>query len=231
MIRILIADDHLLFRQVVRDIIEREQDLAVVAEAGDGQEAALRAAETQPDVVLLDLAMPICDGFEATERILACSPHSRVVIFSASNQEEHLLLALQCGAIGYITKDVGAEGLLTAIRRAACNELYIISPLATRFLTLVRTLTLDAKQSERSIRTLTQSDPLIRPSKPKKSKRHLPLSRREQEVLALIRQGQRNREIADVLRISEATVHKHVQNIFEKLNARNRAEALFLAQA
>lgn len=230
MIRILLADDHLLFRQAIRDVLALETDLTVVAEAGDGQEAVLLAAEMQPDVILLDLAMPVCDGFEATERILACSPHSRVMIFSASNQEEHVFLALQCGAIGYITKDVGSETLLTAIRRAAQGELYITSPLVTRFLAFIRTLTLDTKQTERSLRMLAQSDPLRHPRKPHKSKRNLPLSQREQDVLALMRQGQRNREIADVLCISEATVHKHVQNIFEKLNARNRAEALFLTQ-
>lgn len=227
MVRILIADDHLLLRQVVREVIEREQDLEVVAEAGNGQEAALQAAETQPDVVLMDLSMPVCDGFEATERILACSPHSRVVIFSASDQEEHVLRALQRGAIGYITKDVDSNSLLMAIRRAAQGELYMVHPLATRLLSLLRTLTSDPPRERR---TLAQRMPLSHQKKPKKSKRHLPLSQREREVLNLIRQGQRNREIALELRISEATVHKHVQNIFAKLNARNRAEALFLAQ-
>src|SRR5579859_3025117 len=95
-VRIMIADDHLLLRQVVREIVAREPDLEVVAEAGDGQEAILRAAEMQPDVVLMDLMMPVCDGFQATEQILACSPRSRVVIFSASSEEEHMLRALQC---------------------------------------------------------------------------------------------------------------------------------------
>lgn len=228
MVRILIADDHLLLRQVVREVIAREQDLEVVAEAGNGQEAALLAAETQPDVVLMDLTMPVCDGFEATERVLACSPHSRVVIFSASDQEEHVLLALKRGAVGYITKDVGAESLLMAIRRAAQDELYMVQPLATRLLTLLRTFASDTTNKSRNP---NQSEPAPHVKKPKKSKRHLPLSQREKEVLNLIRLGQRNREIAQELRISEATVHKHVQNIFEKLNARNRAEAIFLGQA
>ena len=227
MIRILIADDHCLLRQVVRDILEREQDLEVVAEAANGQEAALLAAELQPDVVLMDLAMPVCDGFEATQRILASVPHARVVIFTASSQEEHLLRALQSGAIGYITKDVGPASLITAIRRAAQNELYLIPPVAARLLALLRTLT---PAPSRPMRVLDHI-PLPVHANKKKSKRHLPLSQREQEVLALIRQGQRNREIARALRISEATVHKHVQNILEKLNARNRTEALFLAQA
>ena len=229
----MIADDHLLFRQVVREIIEREPDLEVVAEASDGREATLKAAETQPDVVLMDLTMPICDGFQATEHILASSPHSHVVILSASSEEGHVLRALQCGAIGYVTKDVSAEGLLTAIRRAAQDELYMAGPLATRLRAVLRTLTPQSAQKAAPTRSTpgdsTQST--AAPAKKKKSKRNLPLTGREREVLNLIRQGQRNREIARELRIAESTVHKHVQNIFEKLDARNRAEALFLARS
>lgn len=228
MVRILIADDHLLFRQVIREVIASEPDLEVVAEAGNGQEAALLAAEMQPDVVLMDLAMPVCDGFEATERVRACSPQARVVIFSGSDQIEDVLSALQCGAVGYITKDVGPDSLLTAIRRAAQDELFILPPLAPRLLALLRTLPIDAKQVARNIRILNAENHVAAQSK-KKSKRGLPLSQREKEILALVRQGQRNREIARGLRISEATVHKHLQNIFEKLNAHTRAEAIYRA--
>ena len=241
-------DDHLLFRQVVREIVEREADLEVVAEAGDGEAAVQQATEVQPDVVLMDLSMPGCDGFQATQQILACSPHSRVVIFSASAEEQHVLRALQCGAIGYLTKDASAEGLLTAIRQAAQNDLYMAHPLSTRLLALLRTLRLDIPQKVAPPHAQSISDLAIEPgnisditaanifsdsteARRPKRKRHLPLSEREQQILNLIRQGQRNREIARELRIAEATVHKHVQNIFEKLDARNRAEALFLAQA
>ena len=232
MVRILIADDHALIRQAVRGVVEKEQDLEIVAEASDGHEAALRASETQPDVVLMDLAMPVCNGFDATERVLACSPHSRVVIFSASDQEEDALQALQRGAIGYITKDTGPEGLLNAIRRAARNELYMASPLAQRLLALLGTLTLAIPQEKQipEIRRASHQDKPSVHARKKKSKRNLPLTEREKEILNLIRLGQRNREIARELRIAEATVHKHIQNIFEKLNARNRAEALFLAK-
>ncbi len=230
-VRILIADDHLLLRQVVREIVAREPDLEVVAEASDGQEAIVRAAEMQPDVVLMDLMMPVCDGFQATEQILACSPGSRVVIFSASAEDEHMLRALQCGAMGYITKDVSGDSLLYAIRRAARDELYMPYPLGTRLLALLRTLRPERgnragsarrRSSERRLRAVS--------TRKKQSKRNLPLTGREREVLNLIRQGQRNREIARELRIAESTVHKHVQNIFEKLDARNRTEALFLVQ-
>jgi two-component system nitrate/nitrite response regulator NarL len=232
LIHIMIADDHLLFRQVVREIIDREPDLEVIAEASNGQEAILCAIETQPDIVLLDLLMPLCDGFQATEQILAHSPHSRVVIFSASSEEQHVLQALQCGAIGYITKDSNADGLLNAIRRASQDELYMPAPLATRLLALLRTFKPENEQKARGrLRRRSPLHPLQTvPTRKKKSKRNLPLTGREHEVLNLIRQGQRNREIARELRIAESTVHKHVQNIFEKLDARNRTEALFLVK-
>ena len=229
MIEVMIADDHLLLRQVVREIIEKEPDLEVIAEASNGQEATVYAAEMRPDVVLMDLITPSCDGFQATEHILACSPHSRVVIFTASSEEQHILRALQCGAIGYITKDSDAERLLTAIRRAAQNELYMPYSLATRLFGLLRTLKPENDKKARDPRTPAYRlrDGLV---SRKKSKRNLPLTGREHEVLNLIRQGQRNREIAHELRIAESTVHKHVQNIFKKLDARNRTEALFLTK-
>jgi two-component system, NarL family, nitrate/nitrite response regulator NarL len=232
MVRILIADDHALIRQAVRSLVEQEPDLEIVAEAGDGQAAVMRASETQPDVVLMDLAMPVCNGFEATEQVLVCSPHARVIIFSASAHEEDALHALQRGAIGYITKDAGSEDLLTAIRRAARDELYLPSPLARRLLALLRTLAPVRPRVKSPVppRHTAYRDTQALPDKKKKSKLNLPLTRREQEILNLIRLGQRNREIASELRIAEATVHKHIQNIFAKLNARNRAEALFLAK-
>ena len=229
MVRILLVDDHLLLRQVVREIIAREADLEVVAEAGDEREAVQLARETQPDVVLLDLTLPACNGFQTTREILACSPCSRVVIFSASAEERDLLCALQCGALGYVTKDVSAEGLLTAIRRVAQDELYITPPLATRLLALLRTLNPENGRNAAGAPAKLPTESTL--AQKKKSKRSLPLTGREQQVLNLIRQGQRNREIASELRIAESTVHKHVQHIFEKLDARNRAEALFLVNS
>ena len=227
MVRILLVDDHCLLRQVVRDTLERERDFEVVAEAANGAEAVRIAEETQPDVVLMDLVMPVCDGFEATRRILASSPQIRIVIFSASHQDEDLLYALQSGAVGYLVKNTGPVELVTAIRRAAQHEFSLFPPISGQLLALLRAQTPPAG----SIPRREQRQIPEQSRKPRRSKRHLPLSQREQEVLGLIRQGQRNREIARELHISEATVHKHVQNIFAKLNARNRAEALFLAQA
>src|SRR5713226_9771715 len=122
MVRIMIADDHALIRRIVREVVEKESDLEVIAEACNGHEAEEQATQTQPDVVLMDLDMPGCNGFEATERVLACSPHSRVVIFTASHEERHVFQAIQRGAIGYLTKDTDPETLLHAIRCAARND-------------------------------------------------------------------------------------------------------------
>ena len=125
MVNILIVDDHSLMRRAVREVVEQEEDLTVIAEASNGHEAEVQAAHTQPDVVLMDVDMPDCNGFEATERVLACSPHSRVIIFTANYQDNHIFQAIQKGAIGCITKDIEPDALIHALRCAANNHLCI----------------------------------------------------------------------------------------------------------
>ncbi len=142
MVRVMIVDDHALMRHFVRELVEEESDLEMVAEACNGYEAEAQAALTQPDVVLMDLDMPECDGFEATERLLACSPHSRIVILTASMREHDAFSAIQRGAMGYLTKDIEPDKLIYAIRCAARDELYIARPLANRVLAHVRLLQL-----------------------------------------------------------------------------------------
>ncbi|QBD78417.1 response regulator transcription factor [Ktedonosporobacter rubrisoli] len=248
MVKILVVDDHLLMRRAVREVIEKEGDLSVVAEAGNGLEAETRAAETQPDVVLMDLDMPDCNGFEATERVLACSPGSRVVIFTASHEEQHVFQAIQRGAIGYITKDIEPEALVHAIRCAARNDLCIPGSLATQVLAHLRAIwqahgpfstagsfasagsiayRTPRRSGRRAVTAALSAEQLCTsPGLPTNTKR--PLTGREQEILDLMRRGRKNREIAGELCIAESTVHKHVQNIFEKLHARNRTEAIYL---
>ena len=142
MVRVMIVDDHALMRRVVREMVEKENDLEMVAEACNGYEAEALAARTQPDVVLMDLDMPECDGFEATERVLACSPHSRIVILTASDYEHDAFSAIQRGAMGYLTKDIEPDRLIYAIRCAARDELFIARPLANRVLAHIRLLQL-----------------------------------------------------------------------------------------
>src|SRR6266581_2724075 len=140
MVRIMIVDDHALIRRVVREVVEGESDMEVVAEARDGFEAQAQAMQVQPDVVLMDLDLPGCDGFEATERILACSPHSHIVILTASRHEEHIFSAIQSGAVGYLTKDIEPGALIHAIRCAVLDELCIPGPLAGFILEHIRSL-------------------------------------------------------------------------------------------
>ncbi len=264
MVSIMIVDDHALMRRVVREVIEKEDDLEVVAEARNGLEAQEQAAHVKPEVVLMDLDMPGCDGFEGTERVLASSPESNVVIFTASHQERHLFQALQRGATGYITKDIEPDALVHAIRCAARHELCLPGSFASQVVAHLRTLgkehesrlwgelvgtevpnveeqredyhtnavayRIPRRASMRRSHTLSKTqDILEHPAAPTTSAR--PLTDREQEILDLMRKGQKNREIAATLCIAESTVHKHVQNIFEKLHARNRTEAIYLTSA
>jgi two-component system, NarL family, nitrate/nitrite response regulator NarL len=242
MVRIMIADDHALIRRIVREVLEKESDLEVIAEACNGHEAEAQAGQTQPDVVLMDLDMPGCDGFEATQRVLACSPQSRVVIFTASHQEKHAYQAIQRGAIGYVTKDVEPDALIHAIRCAARDELCMPRTLTAQVLAHVRSLEPQhgEKEEERLPRYALSTQVAYKiPQRPRVrsvadnegqggQNEMRPLTERESEILALMRLGRKNREIAKELAIAESTVHKHIQNIFEKLHARNRTEAIYL---
>lgn len=248
MVRILIADDHALIRRVIRQVVEKESDLEVIAEACDGLEAEQQAAQTQPDVVLMDLDMPSCNGLEATERVLVCSPNSRIVIFTGSHQEQHAFQAMQRGAIGYVTKDVEPDALIHAIRCAARGELCMPRALTSRVLAHLRTLDpvnrTEAGQEQDFAQQLPASTRFTQPIQPSpitykipqrptvqsvdQQGKLRPLTDREWEILDLMRKGRKNREIAKELAIAESTVHKHIQNIFEKLHARNRTEAIYL---
>lgn len=300
MVKILIVDDHKLMRNAVREVLEKEEDFVIAGEASNGAEATEKAELLQPDVVLMDLDLPDCDGFEATRRVLAHSPQSRVVIFTASREEQHVLQALQYNAMGYITKDVEPEGLVHAIRCAERNDLCIPGALAIHVLAYIRstwhahnTFTHYRRSATRSVafqipgrknaRPSSSSLPhaaegitqAVTPTDTSTMETNIalegnliaaeaslansidatnpgdpsytfatgmsmpldgtilalpmvrPLTEREQEILDLMRKGRKNREIAGELSIAESTVHKHVQNIFEKLNARNRTEAIY----
>ncbi len=262
MVRIMIVDDHTLMRRVVREVLEKESDFEVVAEARNGLEAEEQAARVKPEVILMDLDMPDCDGFEGTERVLASSPQSHVVIFTASHHERHLFQALQRGAMGYLTKDIEPDALVHAIRCAARNELCLPGSFATQVVAHLRTmgkehelrmwdelLEPDEQDEEEykarphtkavayrvprrpSLRRTQTPTKAMSPTVLEQAPTTRPLTEREQEILDLMRKGQKNREIAGELSIAESTVHKHVQNIFEKLHARNRTEAIYLTSA
>ena len=201
MIRIAIADDHALVRDGLRQLLGQYEDLELVGEAADGEEATRVAAEQEPDVILMDLEMPGVDGVEATRRIVAEESGARVVILTSFSDRERIIDALDAGAIGYLLKDAEPADLVSGIRAAARGE----SPLAPKAATEV----LSARRERRPAAELTE---------------------REREVLALIGEGLPNKLIARRLDISEKTVKAHVTRIFQALGVTDRTQAALWAQ-
>jgi len=202
-IRVLLADDQALVRTGFRLILEHAADLTVVGEAGDGGAAVALAAETAPDVVLMDVRMPQVDGVEATRRIRAGTPATRVLVLTTFDLDEYVYAALRAGASGFLLKDTLAPDLLSAIRVVARGDA-VVAPGVTRRLL------------ERHIGT--GAPPAPPPADP--------LTAREREVLALVAQGLSNAEIAARLHVSEGTVKTHVSRILGKLGLRDRVQAV-----
>ena len=207
-IKVLIADDQALVRSGFRLILESRDDLEVVGEAADGEEAIREAERTRPDVVLMDVRMPGLDGVSATARLTAAPNPPKVVILTTYDLEEPLYAALRAGASGFLLKDVRPVDLAEAIRVVAGGDA-LLAPTATRRL-LDRFLVTDVTPaaSAGSLERLTG---------------------REREVLALLARGASNAEIADRLTVTEATVKTHVSAILRKLEVRDRVQAVVLA--
>jgi len=207
-IKVLIADDQALVRSGFRMILESRDDLEVVGEAGDGEQAIRLAEQTRPDVVLMDVRMPGLDGVAATARLTAAPDAPRVIILTTYDLEEPLYAALRAGASGFLLKDVRPADLVEAIRVVAGGDA-LLAPTATRRL-LDRFLVTD-----------------VTPAAPSGSLDRL--TEREREVLTLMARGASNAEIADRLVVSETTVKTHVSAILRKLEVRDRVRAVVLA--
>lgn len=201
-IRVMLVDDHIFFRRGVQQIVDAEDDMQVVAEAGDGAEAIARVPTARPDVILMDVNMPRTDGVEATTAIMTASPNVRIVMLTVSDTDDHLFESIKAGAIGFLTKDVSPDGVVRAIRETVSGESTLSPFIAARL-----------------VKYIQRGGPEIT------SRSTANLTDREEEILRLIAQGARDREVADRLIISESTVKKHVQNVLRKLHARNRVEA------
>lgn len=202
-LRILLVDDHLLFRKGLVRLLDAQPDFEVVGEAANGLEAVEQARLLQPDLVLMDIRMPVCDGLEATRRIKAQLPAVQVVILTVSENEEDLVIAARHGADGYLLKNLKPEVLFRQLRGVMSGE----SPIA-------RSMT------GKLLRQLAQhSRPTMHPEAMDV------LSPRECEVLAFVTHGYSNQEIAEELGISDNTVKNHLHNILTKLKAKNRTEA------
>jgi DNA-binding NarL/FixJ family response regulator len=209
---VLLADDQELLRLGFRMILSEEEDIEVVGEASDGSEAIDLARALQPNVVLMDIRMPVTDGIEATRRIVAADDDIRVLALTTFDLDEYAFGALRAGASGFLLKDVPPKDLVAAIRSVASGDA-VVSPRITRQL-------------------LDRYAHLLAPTEGHPATNHVELSRltdREREVLVIVAEGLSNAEIAKALFVSEATVKSHLGNILAKLGVRDRVQAVVLA--
>ncbi|MFO7541023.1 MAG: response regulator transcription factor [Chloroflexota bacterium] len=208
--RILLVDDHELFREGLAGLINAQPDMAVVGQAGDGLEALTLARDLQPDLIVMDINMPICDGLEATRLIRADLPEILIIILTVHDEDEKLFEAIKAGANGYMLKDTNSADFLRGIRSGLAGEAALPPKLATSLL----------EEFSRLANQPTAGLPDDEPAD---------LTPRELEVLNLIATGATNQEISDKLAISLHTTKSHVRNILGKLHAVNRRQAARLA--
>ena len=208
-LKILIVDDHALFRRGIQMVLEQEDGIEVVGEATDGQEAVEKAEELMPDVVLMDVRMPKRSGIEATSAIREAIPHAKILMLTVSDEEEDLYEAIKAGASGYLLKEISTEDVADAIRSVWTGQSRISPAMASKLLNEFQAMSKRAEERENV---------------------HSPrLTDREMEVLRLVAKGMNNRDIAKELFISENTVKNHVRNILEKLQLHSRMEAVVYA--
>ena len=200
-LRIVLADDHVMVRQGIRQFLEEEGDIAVVAEAADGQEAVRLVAQHQPDVAVLDVQMPGTTGVEATRQIRERFPGVRILILTAYDDDPYVFALLRAGADGYILKSAPAEELVRAVRSVAAGQTALSPEIARKVVQQMAAPAASADQPE-------------------------PLTDREIEVLRLTARGRTNKEIGRELGISARTVQGHLANIFGKLEVSSRTEAV-----
>ena len=201
MIRVLLADDHAVVRSGLTQLLATVEDVEVVGAAADGAEAVDLALAERPDVVLMDLSMPVMDGIEAIRRVRDRDPEARIVVLTSFSDRERILDALDAGAIGYLLKDAEPDELIRGVRAAAAGE----APLAPKAASAVLT----ARAGQRPVAEMTP---------------------REREVLGLLARGRANKQIARELGISEKTVKAHLTRVFESIGVTDRTAAALWAQ-
>ena len=203
----LLVDDHPLFRKGLINLLRTQSDFEVVGEAEDGQEALAKARTLMPDIILMDIAMPHCDGLEATRLIRQEMPHAKVVLLTVHDEEESVYEAIKMGAVGYLLKDLEPDLLYGLIRSVAAGQVAISPAIAGK---LLKDLT-ERRETDA---------PAARPQV---------ITPREKEVLELVVAGLGNKEIAQRLCISESTVRNHLHNILDKLHLQNRVQLAMYA--
>ncbi len=209
--RVLIADDHALFRSGIRALLQRAPDFMVVAEAADGWDAIKRAASLQPDLVLLDLNMPGMTGDEVVRALRERQPEVKIVMLTVSEEITDLAAAIEAGAQGYLVKNIDAKLFVESLRRVMAGEMVIAPAMMEKFIALSFS------------RRQTQSRPTGRSALLER------LTPREREILQHLAQGYSNKQIARTLDLAESTVKVHVQNLLRKLECANRVQAAVLA--
>ncbi len=206
-IRILLVDDHPLVRRALRDILEKEADLRVIGEAGDGQQAIEMTEEHQPDIVIMDISMPVLNGVEATKQIKVANPLTSVLILTVHTDVETIFSILQAGASGYLVKSIFGPEVIHTIRAVMDGD-----------------MVLSAEVSQEVVKYTLQHG--TKPVKPVPQDR---ISAKGMEILSLAAKGLSNKEIGAKLGITEATVKSYFVDIFQRLNVRSRTEAIFVS--
>lgn len=207
-ITVMIADDHVLLREGLKQILELEDDINVIGQAGDGEETVEKALECKPDVILLDINMPKSNGIDALRRLKDLGINSKIIMLTIHDDRGYLLETMKMGANGYVLKDSDADSLIKAIRDVKNGKTYIQPSVASILVEELNSEETDKSGDYKKVQSLTK---------------------REYEVLTLIAEGLNNREIADRLFISEKTVKNHVSNIFKKIDVSDRIQAAIFA--
>jgi DNA-binding NarL/FixJ family response regulator len=209
-VQILIVDDQSLFREGLRTLLSVQPDFEVVGEAGNGEEALRMAVRLKPNIILMDLRMPVMDGVTATQRLREALPSCKVIVLTTFDDDEYVFDGLRAGAVGYLLKDVSSEKLFEAIHAADRGEYFLLPSITAKVM---------AEFARLSRIAPTPPGPLEEP-----------LSPRELEILHLVATGASNREIADTLVIAEGTVKNHLTNILGKLSVKDRMQAVLKAR-
>ncbi len=210
LIRTLIVDDQALFREGMRMLLSVQPDIEVVGEASNGEEAIREALDKRPEVILMDLRMPVLDGVSTTRQLHTLLPGARVIVLTTFDDDEYVFDGLRAGAVGYLLKDTSSDKLIEAIHAAARGEYFLLPSITTKVMAEFARL---ANRVPRITETLVNA-----------------LSDRETEVLRLVATGASNREIAEKLVIAEGTVKNHLSNILGKLAVQDRMQAVLKAR-